>query len=379
MKKGEDVFAVVKIYHLIIGLNKGGAETMLYNLLKYRRSFDLEHCVISLLGDGFYGPKIRNLGVEVISLDIRKNPIKTIWQCCREISHADVLSTWMYHANFLGFFIAKVVGCKKVIWNVRHSNLDPRLNKRVTLLICRLCGMFSKFVDKIAYNGNKSRNVHEAIGYDRSKSITLDNGCDTSVYVKSEGAREYLLQALGLKYCNAPIVLSVAKWNSQKDIPNLIKAVAKLKKENIAVKTVFCGGGLDAGNLDFLRIINENGLVFGEDVFGVGMRNDIPQIMSGCDLFVLHSAGEAFPNVLIQAMACECVCVSTDAGDARRILNRDDRVVETCNSDALAEKMKKVVLSKNVKNEGRENRARVEKEFSISAVVETYEKIWKEI
>lgn len=368
----------LSVRHLIIGLVKGGAETMLYNLLKHRQNQYLEHKVISLLGDGYYGEKIRELGVEVVSLDIRRKPIRTLWRCGREIARADILSTWMYHANFVGFFIAKMVGCKKILWNVRHSNLNPKLNKRLTLFLCRMCGLFSRFVSGIAYNGNESRRAHEAIGYDKLKSVVLDNGCDTSVYKKHEG-REYLLHVLGLERSDRPIVLSVAKWSGQKDVPNLLRAVEFLKKQNFLVKAVFCGNGLDADNPDFVSSICENGLVLGEDAFGLGMRDDIPQIMSGCDLFVLHSAGEAFPNVLIQAMACECVCVSTDAGDARRILNRDNRIVETCNSSGLAQKIKDALQFPDCENEGRENRKRVERDFSINTVVETYENIWRSI
>lgn len=368
-----------KAFHLIIGLNKGGAETMLYNLLKYRQDQNLEHKVISLLGDGYYGEKIREFGVEVVALDIRRNPIRTLWTCFREISRADILSTWMYHANFVGFCIAKILGCKKLLWNIRHSNLDPKRNKRLTLFICRICGVLSRFVSVIAYNGNESRRAHEAIGYDKSKSVVLDNGCDTAVYKKHDEGREYLLRSLGLRCCNSPIVLSVSKWSGQKDVPNLLKAVKLLKEQHFPVKAVFCGNGLDADNPDFVSSLCENGLVLEEDVFGLGMRDDIPLIMSGCDLFVLHSAGEAFPNVLIQAMACECICVSTDAGDARRILNRDNRIVETCNSSGLAQKIKDALQFSGCENEGQENRKRVESDFSINTVVETYEKIWRSI
>ena len=365
-----------RVIHLIIGLNKGGAETMLYNLLKHRKKINLEHRVISLLGEGYYGEKIRDLGIPVVVLDIRRNPIRSLWQCFREIRNADILSTWMYHANFLGFWVAKIVGCRRVVWNIRHSNLNPKLNRRTTIFICRLCGILSQFVSVIAYNGNESRRAHEAVGYDNSKSVVLDNGCDTSEYRKHENGKEYLLQELGLDGCRSPIILSVAKWSMQKDVPNLLKAAALLKKQNFSVKIVLCGSGLDAENPDFLSSLRENGLVLDEDVFGLGMRDDISQIMSGCDLFVLHSAGEAFPNVLIQAMACECACIATDVGDSCRILNNKKRIVPPKNSMQLANKIVEVLSELNLEVEGALNREQVLLNFSIGAVVADYERMW---
>lgn len=59
---------VVRCFHVITGLNDGGAEAALYRLCKHDQSN--QHEVVSLTGDGKYGPMLRDLGVPVTTLNI---------------------------------------------------------------------------------------------------------------------------------------------------------------------------------------------------------------------------------------------------------------------------------------------------------------------
>ena len=61
-----------KIVHIITGLGSGGAEHMLYKLLKYSDREKYYHEVISLLDDGVYGKKIEDLGIKVYCLNLNK-------------------------------------------------------------------------------------------------------------------------------------------------------------------------------------------------------------------------------------------------------------------------------------------------------------------
>jgi len=40
------------------------------------------------------------------------------------IKDADIIQTWMYHADLLGTLACKLVKKKELIWDVHHSNLD---------------------------------------------------------------------------------------------------------------------------------------------------------------------------------------------------------------------------------------------------------------
>lgn len=51
-----------------------------------------------------------------------------------------------------------------------------------------------------------------------------------------------------------------------------------------------------------------------EQVKFLGLRNDIPEILSKTDIFVLPSYSEGLSNALMEAMASSCACVATDVG-----------------------------------------------------------------
>src|SRR5699024_3018079 len=140
-----------KITHIITGLNMGGAETMLYKLLKHVNKDKYDINVISMMDDGVYGEKIRNLGIEVISLNMKKGipSLKGFKLAKRHIKNTDIIQTWMYHADLFGYILFKLSKVKKLIWGIRRSNLDPKLNKKSTIMVAKVNSKLSKKIDKV--------------------------------------------------------------------------------------------------------------------------------------------------------------------------------------------------------------------------------------
>jgi glycosyltransferase involved in cell wall biosynthesis len=115
-----------------------------------------------------------------------------------------------------------------------------------------------------------------------------------------------------------PVILGVGKLEAQKDFPTLIRAFAQVRKV-FPSRLVILGWGPDRPQLEAL--IDALGLT--EDVALLGYIRNPYAYMARAALFVLSSAWEGLPTVLIEAMAAGVPVVSTDCKSGpQEILNQ---------------------------------------------------------
>lgn len=370
------------ILHIIIGLNDGGAEGVLYRICKFD---DHDHIVISLTSRGKYGPLLEKLNVPVYTLKFSYNlflfPFKffKLWLMIKRFAPSTV-QTWMPHADLLGGLAARLAGFRSIVWGVRHTSLDYNKSKKTTLLIVKLLAKLSWWLpSRIAVCAERAIDIHVSLGYNRKIMRYIPNGYDLLDFTPRSKEGRALRLEWGFEP-NIPLIGFVGRYDPQKDHTNLLQALSFLRTRNIAIRCVLVGTNVDSDNQELVREIKHFELE--ETVSLLGRRMDIPAVLSALDVHILPSAyGEAFPNVVAEAMACETPCVVTDVGDAAYIVDDTGWVVPPCDAEALANAIEKA-LEERQRGKWRQrclfSRKRIQLHFDIKRMVTAYHQLWYE-
>ncbi|MCS4174784.1 glycosyltransferase family 4 protein [Salinibacter ruber] len=385
VKKGHDDKKLpLHIVHVITGLQTGGAEMMLYKLLsEVSEDQNVRSRVVSLMQDGPIGKRIRNLGVPVTTLDMPRGTLTwdglyRLFQLLRQ-EQPDVVQTWMYHADLIGGIVAWMAGVDHIVWNIRSSTLDPDRDKSTTIWTAKLCAWLSSWLpDRIVTCAREAGRVHAELGYDASKMVVVPNGFDTKQYRPDEQRRAQIRDELNLQ--NEAVVGLVARYHPQKDHRTFVRAAALFLERVPDAHFVLCGTDVTWENQELVGWIEEHGL---RDSFSLlGRRDDVASVMTAFDVAVLSSAtGEAFPNVVGEAMACGVPCVVTRVGDSAEIIGDTGIAVPTESPVELAEGCEKI-LSKSVderKELGRKARDRIKRLYSLEATGEKYLDVYETV
>ncbi|WP_275887235.1 glycosyltransferase [Lysinibacillus fusiformis] len=354
----------------------GGAEAMLYRLLQNvdRDMYEIE--VICLTEMGTYGEFIeQQLNINVTICDMRRNRGSAFIHCYKRCRESDIIQTWMYHANLLGYILSKLLK-KKLIWGIHHSNLNKHDNKRRTIFIAKLCAKLSKHVDAIISCGPKVKEIHEAIGYKNKQHRIIVNGVNTDLYKPSK-KREYYMERFNI--LNQPILLHVGRWDPLKDYENLLASLKRLRQKRQDFYMFLVGYEIDGSN-EVLQQMIENAQLE-PFTFLLGSRDDITQLMAAADLFILSSSGEGLPNVLVEALASGTCCVTTDVGDCEYLVGDYGEVIPAKDAVALSQAINRALNydSKQYEQNASLGRAHVLANFEIKHVVEQYQSLYPAI
>lgn len=371
----------MNVVHVITGLENGGAEGVLFRLVTH--DVKNKHVVISLRGEGKYGPLLQSAGIDVHCLHWNNifSLLFGFFSLIKIIKsyEADVVQTWMYHADLLGGCAAYLSGVKKIFWGIRHSDLSHNDSKRITRIIAKVCAIMSNVIPtKIICCANKASEVHVNIGYKKNKIIVIPNGYDMSNMVVSTPSVQNVKNEMNIG--NDFVIGMVGRYHPQKDHANLLESLSYIKEKGCSFVCVLVGNGMDINNSALKSKIED--LQLEDYIRLLGPRPDIPVIMNALDLHVLSSkSGEGFPNVVAEAMACGTQCVVTDVGDAKKIVGDLGWCVNSEDSRALGDAILDAYQEwggDRLNWNARSNRleAEIEKKYSINLMVERYKEEW---
>jgi glycosyltransferase involved in cell wall biosynthesis len=373
----------MKILHVITNLAQGGAEAVLFRLI-VASTPALEHVVISMRGDAYFGPNLRTAGIEVHTLSMPRGrlTLSGLFRLRRLIidAHPDVVQTWMYHADLVGGLIARWAGVP-VVWGVRNSNLDADTSSVSARIVSRVCGLISSWLpEAIICCSEKAARIHQVIGYRAEKFVIIANGVDLTRFAPDAAMRMRTRMAWGIRP-DQTLLGMVARWDPQKDHDTLLHALAHLANRGMIFRFVLVGTGMSRDHAELCNNIDRLGLR--DRMILAGPHEDIPAVMNAIDLHVLSSAyGEAFPSVVAEAMACGTPSVVTDVGDSAQIVGTTGWVVPPKDAEALAQGIQEALITLDASGRevlGQVARTRVQERFGLKKMVDAYVALWDSV
>ena len=371
----------IKILHVITSLDVGGAELVLYRLVKNMNAARFENQVVSLVHPGKVGERIQALGVRVFSLEMQSGrpDLGGLFRLAGLLRREspDLLQTWLYHADLLGLLAARTKGVP-VLWNIRSSNMDMTHYRRLSGLVLKACVRLSGWPAAVVVNSRAGQAFHEQLGYHPRRWVYIPNGIDTDQFRPDLSARTALRNELGLA-SDALLIGLIARFDPMKDHENFMLASSRLAAKAPDVHFVLAGNEVDPSNPFFGNYLESNAL-HGR-LHLLGQREDTPSLMAALDIASLSSYGEGFPNTIAEAMSCGTPCVVTDTGDSAFLVGTTGIVVAPKDPQALADGWQQMIAMgiEGRKTLGAAARQRIQLNFQQDEITRQYEQLYESL
>lgn len=359
---------------MIPGLDRiGGAEQQAMLLANGLRERGWRVTVVALSGNGgTAAEKLRNAGVEFLSLEMRKGLAdprgwirlnRWLWRERPDIVHAH-----LPHAAWMARW-SRIAAPVPVLVDTLHSSSTGKAGRRVGYAMSRWSP------DHVTAVSRATAQAHLQAGMvSKNNLCVLPNGIDVEKWQPDLRMRKKLRDALGIT--DEFLWLAVGRLEAVKDYPTLLQSMAKTKGLS---QLAILGDGPQLGQL--LKLTERLGLL--RRVRFLGFDSNVRPWMQAADGLVLASRYEGLPMVVLEAGACGAPTVATNVAGIREVIVNGETGWLACanGADALAAVMARLMRAPESERHAMGGRARefVVKQFSLESVLDRWEKLYAEL
>ncbi|WP_108424732.1 glycosyltransferase [Flagellimonas amoyensis] len=290
----------------INNLSHGGAQKIASVLAK-ELSQEFEIYLVLLTSNIVYDIP-DNIKIEVLSKGKKRNLLDKLmsvhryYSFCKE-NNIDVSLSLLTQPNYIAA-LTKVLGSKTKVVLSEHTyqslwRANERQYARVKKIIIRY--LYNK-ADKVITVSNKIRlDLMDNYGIKKERLVTIFNPYPIKkINDLSKSGFENLTKSKSFNF------ITVGTLYHVKNQELLLRSFAKLKERD-AHLTIVGDGELR----EHLTQLSQQ-LGLDDKVNFVGFTDNPFKYLGASDVFVLSSNNEGLPNVIIEALACECPVISTD-------------------------------------------------------------------
>jgi len=357
----------------------GGAENLVCNLADQFVARGHEVQLISLLGEPVVLPSSTAVRVHNLRID-KRNPATWLTGFSYFIRairsfQPDVVHAHSFHSIVLARLLRPLLRYPKLISTGHHQ----REGEGAEGVVYKLTDRLSDITTTISEEATAA--FLERTGLAPDRVITVYNGIDTERFQFSEHSRQQWRVENSLLDTDV-VLVAIGRLSPQKDFPNLLHALKLVEEkggEDCRLVLFIAGTGSEEVRRHLDELIKELNLQ--SRIVFLGVRRDIPTLLSAADVFVLSSSWEGFGLVVAEAMACERVVVATDCGGVREVVGEAGFLCPPRNPEALARSLQVALALSPVASRalGRQARRRVSEQYSLNSAAEQWLELYRTV
>lgn len=361
-----------RVLHIIPNFATGGAERLVVNLLKAidKEKFEVAACSLYAESNTAFEKQLEKYGIQIYYLGKHKGPdLRMIPRLYRlfNVFKPDVVHT---HLSVQRYALIPLMLCRI---SARFHTVHSIAQKEVDTpgkIVNWLAFHFGK-VAPVSISQEVARTVEEL--YNMQTPI-IYNGIPTKEFQRSDEIRSTWRKKEGIEDSEVALV-HIGSFSPPKNHCLLVEAFERAIEERSDLKLFLVGDGKLRSDIE--RLVKKKDL--NQNIRFLGLRQNIPELLATCDIFILSSDWEGFGLVIAEAMVAGRPVIATAVGGVPELV--EDGVtgllVPPKNTQALAEAILQLVGNSTLREEmGREGQRKALERFDINQIARQYEELY---
>jgi glycosyltransferase involved in cell wall biosynthesis len=280
----------------------------------------------------------------------------------------DLIHAHEFDANVHGMVVAAFAGIPMVATVHGRSYFWEKARRRAAYRLV------SRYAQMVAVSEDLKRFLIDQVGIRQNRVQVIYNGVDESAGFDRNDVAQYK-KDLGVPHDDM-VVGVIGNLYPIKGHTYLLQAIPQILRTCPQTSFLFIG----RGELEVPLKTQVKELGVEEKVRFLGLRQDIPTLLSVMDIFAMPSLSEGLSIALLEAMAAAKPVVATDVGGNPELVASGETglLVPPSDADALAMKICELLQNRELASSlGANALAKVNRDFTVDAMITKYERLYE--
>ncbi len=346
----------------------GGTQRQISHILRNINTDVFTPELLYFRNDSFLVDELSDSGITVYKITkSHKIDIKFVYNLYKHIKKGnyDIVHCFALSAEIWGFVCSLLIHDFKLITSIRgqyewYSSFQWFIKRVITM---HSCLVISNSTITASYTYNR-------ISLDKDNLKVIYNGLDTTPKINNPPKDIFNLVS---EY--KVVSMFVGRLVEHKNIPELLHAFNIIQEKKLANICLVVVGGGDRED-EYISLAKHYKL---DNVFFIGERSDIDDLLQLADFVISSSFREGLSNTILESMLAGVPVIATRVGGTPEIITHDKNGIlyESGNIDELVTNI--IDLAENMTHRqklGENARKKIIECFSVSAMVSEYEKTY---